>query len=49
MKKRLVFDMEAMNMIDWSKMDLEEVKEKWRKKKRKRVNDKWRKVEKMRV
>jgi len=28
LKKRLVFDMEAMNMIDWSKMDLEEVKEK---------------------
>ena len=35
MKKRLVFDMAEMNMIDWSKMDLEEVKERWAKRKRK--------------
>ena len=44
-------------MIDWSKIDLEEVKERWTKNKReieekkekKRVNYKWKKVEKMRV
>jgi len=28
--------MAAMNMIDWSKMDLEEVKERWAKRKRER-------------
>jgi len=32
--------MAAMNMIDWSKMDLEEVKERWAKRERKMEEEK---------
>jgi len=45
-----------MSMIDWSKINVEEIKERWAKRRRemkeeekkKRVDDKWRKVKEMR-
>jgi len=61
LKKRLFEEirnkMAVMSMVDWSKIDLEEVKEKWAKRRReieeeeekKRVNKEWRRIEKMRV
>jgi len=49
--------MAALSIIDWSKIDLEEVKERWAKKRKeleeeeekKRVDNEWRRVGKMRA
>ena len=49
--------MTAISMIDWSKIDLGEVKERWAKRRRemkeeeekKRVDEEWRKVDEMRI